>query len=144
MNPCKTFAFILIFSIGFFVSTAQQLNDSLALKMDEYLLSANKFNRFNGSALIAEKGAVLLQKSYGYKNFATHVYNDSNCIYQIGSITKQFTSTVILKLQEEGKLSVDDKLSKYFPEFKYADKITLKLTSVQHIRGRIFIEDAIS
>ncbi len=126
MKPFKVFAFILIFSTRFFVSEAHQSNDSLARKIDEYLLSANKFNRFNGSALIAEKGVIVLQKSYGYKNFAAHVYNDSNCIYQIGSITKQFTSTVILKLQEEGKLSIDDKLSKYFPEFKYADKITLK------------------
>ena len=44
----------------------------------------------------------------------------------LGSVTKQFTATVILKLQEEGKLSVNDKLNKYFPEFKYADKITLE------------------
>ena len=112
MKPYKIFVFILIFITCFFVSKAQQSNDSLAQKMDAYLLSANKFNRFNGSALVAEKGAILLQKSYGYKNFATHVPNDSNCIYQIGYVTKQFTSTVILKLQEEGKLSLNDKLSK--------------------------------
>jgi hypothetical protein len=71
MKPYKIFVFILIFITGFFVSKAQQSNDSLAQKMDAYLLSANKFNRFNGSALIAEKGAILLQKSYGYKNFAS-------------------------------------------------------------------------
>jgi CubicO group peptidase (beta-lactamase class C family) len=115
-----------ILSIIAIDSKAQQQNDSISQKLDEYLVSANKFYKFNGCALIAEKGKILLQKSYGYKNFATHIPNDSNSIFQIGSVTKQFTSTVILKLQEEGKLSVNDKLSKYFPEFKYADKITLE------------------
>jgi CubicO group peptidase (beta-lactamase class C family) len=125
MKNCKAFLFIIIFNASFFVSKAQQ-NDTLAQKLDEYLVSANKFYKFNGSALIAEKGKIILQKSYGYKNVATHTLNDSNSIFQIGSVTKQFTSAVILKLQEEGKLSVQDKLSKYFPGFKYADKITLE------------------
>ena len=95
-------------------------------KLDEYLLAAHKENRFNGNALIAQRDKILLQKSYGYKNFATHVLNDANTIFQIGSITKQFTATVILKLQEEGMLSVNDRLDKYFPQFKYAGEITIE------------------
>jgi CubicO group peptidase (beta-lactamase class C family) len=126
MKNYKAVSFIIIFVAGFFVLKAQQPNDSLAQKLDEYLVSANKFYRFNGSVLIAEKGKIIIRKSYGYKNVATQSLNDSNSIFQIGSITKQFTSAVILKLQEEGKLSVQDKLTKYFPEFKYADKIMLE------------------
>ena len=118
--------FVLVFISGFFISNAQAQNDSVAQKLDEYLRAANKINKFNGNALIAQNGKILLQKSYGYKNFADKVFNDSNTIFQIGSVTKQFTATVILKLQEEGKLSVQDKLSKYFPQFKYADDITLE------------------
>ena len=118
-------ALIIIFTIVFFNLKAQQQADSISQKLDEYLISANNFYKFNGSALVAQHGKILLQKSYGYKNFATHVLNDSNTLFQIGSITKQFTATVILKLQEEEKLSVNDKLSTYFPQFKYADQITL-------------------
>ena len=114
----------IFLTTAFFISKAQS-TDSLSQKLDAYLASANKFYKFNGSALIAQHGKILLQKSYGYKNVATKVLNDSNTIFQIGSVTKQFTATVILKLQEEGKLSVNDKLSKYFPEFKYADDITI-------------------
>jgi len=125
MKNCRIIGFVLVFIVGFSVVKAQEKKDSLAENIDEYLLSAHKFDRFNGSALIAEKGRILLQKGYGYKNVATGVPNDSNTIYQIGSVTKQFTAAVILKLQEEGKLSVNDKLSKYFPEFTYADQITL-------------------
>jgi len=115
---------IFLFAASHFVADAQ--NDSITQKLDEYLHAANKVNKFNGNALIAQKGKILLQKSYGYKNFAAHVLNDSNTIFQIGSITKQFTAAVILKLQEEGKLSVHDKLSAYFPQFKYAGEITIE------------------
>ena len=120
----KTIGLFLFFVSGHFIINAQ--NDSIKQKLDEYLVTANKVNKFNGNALIVQKGKVLLQKSYGYKNFAAPILNDSNTIFQIGSITKQFTATAILKLQEERKLSVQDKLSKYFPEFKYADEITIE------------------
>jgi CubicO group peptidase (beta-lactamase class C family) len=125
MKIYKSISLILVFVVSSFIVKAQQ-NDSITQKLDEYLISANKFHKFNGSALIAQQEKILFQKSYGYKNFARHVLNDSNTIFQIGSITKQFTATVILKLQEEGKLSVKDKLNKYFPDFKYAGKITLE------------------
>jgi CubicO group peptidase (beta-lactamase class C family) len=125
MRNFKTLTLIFVFVTGSFIVKAQQ-TDSITQKLDEYLNSANKFHKFNGSALIAQHGIILLQRSYGYKNFRRHVPDDNNTIYQIGSITKQFTATVILKLEEEGKLSVMDKLSKYFPDFQYGDGITLE------------------
>ena len=115
----------ILFFMNISSANAQQ-DDSVAYKLDEYLTAANKFYKFNGTALVAQKDKILLHKSYGYKNFARYTLNDTNTTFQIGSITKQFTSTVILKLQEEGQLSVKDKLSKFFPGFKYADKITLE------------------
>ena len=124
MNSFKYLLLVILLSANFFTAKAQ--DDSITQKLDEYLLVANKENRFNGNALIAQNGKILLQKSYGYQNFANHVLNDSNTIFRIASITKQFTAVVILKLQEEGKLSVNDKLDKYFPQFKYAREITIK------------------
>ena len=104
MKNFKSVTFIILLTAYSFVANAQV--DSLPQKLDAYLLAAHKENRFNGNALIAQQGKILLRKSYGYKNFAAHVLNDSNTIFQIGSITKQFTATIILRLQEEGKLSV--------------------------------------
>ena len=115
---------MIFLAAKYFTANAQV--DSVSQKLDEYLLAAHKENSFNGNALVAQHGKILLRKSYGYKNFAKKVLNDSNTIFQIGSITKQFTATVILRLQEEGKLSVGDKLDKYFPQFKYAGEITLE------------------
>jgi CubicO group peptidase (beta-lactamase class C family) len=97
-----------------------------AARIDTLLNAYTNLNQFNGSALVAAKGKILLNKGYGYRDAATGVLNDEHSIFQLGSVTKQFTSAVILKLQEEHKLSVSDKLSKYFPAYPKGDSITIK------------------
>ncbi len=97
-----------------------------AARIDTLLNAYSKLGRFNGSALVAKGGEVLLNKGYGYRDAEKKVLNDSHSIYQLGSVTKQFTSAIILKLQSENKLSVSDKLSKYFPDYPKGDSITIK------------------
>lgn len=82
--------------------------------------------KFNGTALVAYDGKILLDKGYGFRNTDNKTPNDPGSVFQIGSITKQFTTTVILKLQEEKKLKVSDKLSKYFPDYPKGDSITIE------------------
>lgn len=120
----KKVLLVFLFTYIHFIASAQQ--DSVVQKLDDYLTAANAAYKFNGNVLVALHGEMLLQKSYGTKDFATGVLNDANTIFHIASVTKQFTAAVVLKLQEEGKLSVHDTLSKYFPSFKYAKKITLE------------------
>jgi CubicO group peptidase (beta-lactamase class C family) len=95
-------------------------------KLDTLINAYAKLYRFNGSVLVAKNGAVLLNKGYGYRNATDKVLNNEQTIFQLGSITKQFTSAVILKLLEEKKLSVSDKLSKYFPNYPKGDSITIQ------------------
>lgn len=94
--------------------------------LDSILTKYARLNRFNGSVLIEKGGTILLDKGYGYRNVADKIVNDENSIFQLGSITKQFTTAVILKLQEEKKLNMHDKLSKYFSKFPKADSITIE------------------
>jgi CubicO group peptidase (beta-lactamase class C family) len=82
--------------------------------------------KFNGSALVAKNGVILLNKGYGYRNAADKIANTEQTVFQLGSVTKQFTSAIILKLQQEKKLSVSDKLSKYFPGYPKGDSITIE------------------
>jgi CubicO group peptidase (beta-lactamase class C family) len=96
--------------------------DKLEALIDAYA----KVNKFNGSALVAKNGTILLNKGYGYRNAADKVANNEQTIFQLGSITKQFTAAVILKLQEERKLSVSDTLSKYFPGYPKGDSVTIE------------------
>jgi CubicO group peptidase (beta-lactamase class C family) len=95
-------------------------------KLEELMSAYAQQHKFNGAVLVAYKGKVLLDKGYGLLNASDKTPNDRNSIFQIGSITKQFTATVILKLQEEKKLNVKDNLSKYFPDYPKGDSITLE------------------
>src|SRR4051794_186183 len=118
---------LLTFSIFTFSHLyGQDATETIARKIDEYLLSANAVNKFNGAALVAKKGEIVLSKAYGFKNTAKKQLNDTGTIFQIGSITKSFTVIVIANLQEQHKLSVNDKLSKYFPGYPNGEKITIR------------------
>ncbi|WP_207493889.1 serine hydrolase [Aridibaculum aurantiacum] len=107
-----------VYSLSFSQSTAE--------KLDAYLKAAERAGIFNGSVLVSDKGQVILSNGYGLKDADAKVMNDANSIFQIGSVTKQFTATIILRLAEQGKLSLNDKVSKYLPEFPNADKFTIE------------------
>ncbi|MEO7536325.1 MAG: serine hydrolase [Ferruginibacter sp.] len=98
----------------------------ISKKLDELLNAYCKVNKFNGTVLVSKKGEILLEKGYGIKNAQRQTLNDANSIFQIYSITKTFTSTVILKLAELKKLSLSDKLSKFYPDFPKGDSITIE------------------
>lgn len=67
---------------------------------------------FTGAVLIVKNDKVLLRAGYGMANREWHIPNGPNVKYRIGSISKQFTAVCILKLMEEGKLKLNDKLSR--------------------------------
>ena len=117
----RTTLFLLSIILQFAVEA-----QSIPAKLDELVTTYVNAARFNGTVLIAKKDNILLHKGYGYRDVARKLKTDKNTIFQIGSITKQFTSTIILQLQEEKKLSVSDKLSKYFPDYPNGDDITIE------------------
>jgi CubicO group peptidase (beta-lactamase class C family) len=81
--------------------------------------------RFSGSILIARDGEILVSKGYGMANHELNVSNTPQTKFRIGSVTKQFTSMLIMILQERGKLNVNDPISKFIPEYPNGDKITV-------------------
>jgi CubicO group peptidase (beta-lactamase class C family) len=82
--------------------------------------------RSPGVAVLAMRdGAVLLERGYGYASPEHGVKATPETKFRIGSITKQFTAAAILRLQEQGKLSVSDPLSKFMPEYPRGNEITL-------------------
>jgi len=80
----------------------------------------------SASVGIVLDGKVALTSAYGLARIAPPKPADPAMAYPIGSISKQFTAAAVLLLQQEGKLSLDDKVSKYFPELTRADEITLR------------------
>ncbi len=107
-------------------------------KLIEALFTHVITNGTPGAAvLVAQNGTVLFKKGYGLANLAQGIGFAPDTKSRIGSLTKQFTASAILKLQEQGKLNVQDKLAKYFPDFPRGDEVTLHqlLTHTSGIRS---------
>jgi CubicO group peptidase (beta-lactamase class C family) len=94
--------------------TANAAAQDPAPKFDEYLNALADQQSFAGSVLVAHDGKVIFSKGYGLANVELDVPNTPQTKFRLGSITKQFTATGILLLQERGKLSVADPICKYF------------------------------
>ena len=88
---------------------------TLYSRIDSYLTAGSE-NGFSGAIAVVKDGDVIINKGYGPANKDTQTLNNPNTIFDIGSNTKQFTSTAILKLEESGKLKLSDPLSKYFKD----------------------------
>ena len=89
------------------------LADDFAQRSDEYLNQELRAERFTGSVMVANSNHIAFIKGYGLANREHEVRNAPNTKFRIGSITKQFTAICVLNLQEQGKLSLDDLVSKF-------------------------------
>lgn len=116
---------IIIIASVFALHLNGQTSEQKAAKVDSIFTVYNKQNKFNGSVLIAHKGKILLKKGYGMADFGHDVPNTSATKFKLASVSKQFTAMAIMILQEKGKLNVEDKLSKYIPDFPKGDKISV-------------------
>lgn len=87
-------------------------------KIDEVMTAANKSRLFNGSVLVAENGKVIYKKGLGLAQMEWNIPNTPDTRFRLGSITKQFTATLILQLVEQGKVKLDGKVSDYLPAYR--------------------------
>jgi CubicO group peptidase (beta-lactamase class C family) len=99
---------------------------SLEKLADDVFVSTQSGETPGVSVLIARDGKILYQKGFGYADVGNRVPVTPETKFRIGSITKQFIASAILKMQEEGKLSVEDRLSKYIPGFPRGDEVTIR------------------
>ena len=103
-------------------SFAQQLEN----KIDSLLLNVFKDkNGPGGSFLIAKNGKPIYQKAFGKANIELGVDMNTSNVFQLGSITKQFTAIAILMLEEKDKLSINDAISKYIHDYPNGNNITI-------------------
>jgi D-alanyl-D-alanine carboxypeptidase len=91
-------------------------------------------NRVGYSVAIVKDGQVVLAKGYGKRSLQDGRAVGTNTIFAIGSVSKQFTCAAILLLAEDGKLSVNDPVAKYYPNLTRASDITL-LDLMNHVSG---------
>ncbi|MDO4747859.1 MAG: serine hydrolase [Eubacteriales bacterium] len=90
-----------------------------------YLDRLAELKEFTGVAYLTKDGYVLSQIACGMQNTKENKEMTIDTLFPLGSVSKQFCATAVLLLQEQGKLSVNDKLSKYFPEYTIGKDITI-------------------
>jgi CubicO group peptidase (beta-lactamase class C family) len=95
-------------------------------KIDSLLSSKYNNGKLNGNVLIAEKGKVIYNRSFGLANEITKEKLNENSIFELESVSKQFTAMAIVILKEQGKLNYDDKITKYLPELSNYSNVSIR------------------
>ncbi|MFY0689458.1 MAG: beta-lactamase family protein [Cyclobacteriaceae bacterium] len=98
-----------------------------SVKLDSLFDLIEENNKGMGSLSIYQNGKPIYAKAIGYKDLEADLKADTASKYRIGSITKIFTSTLIMQLIEDEKLTLSTSLDSYFPNVENADKITIKM-----------------
>ncbi len=101
--------------------------NKLNIQLEKYMDAQADINNFSGTVMVTKNDSILLKKSYGFADYEWEIENTIDTKFSLASVSKQFTAVAILQLAEKNKLSLDDKLSKYYPDFPKGDLISLKM-----------------
>ena len=112
--------------------TAAATDTDLKAEADKIFEESFQSHDFKGAGYLVYKGEEIYSGGTGKANKKEKIDNSADAVYHVASVTKQFTAAAILKLCEEKKMSLDDTLSKYFPDYKSGADITIhNLLSMQ-------------
>lgn len=106
----KLYLFIGVFLISITLFGQQE-------QYDKIMEAAFPADGPGATAIVVKEGEVVYHKAFGQANLELAIPMETDHVFRIGSITKQFTSMAILKLEEEGKLSVQDEITKFLPDY---------------------------
>lgn len=113
-----------------FAQSPSFVNDSI----DAYIKKGLKEWNLPGlSVVIVKDGEVVLMKGYGVKNIQSSAPVDENTLFMIASNTKLFTGTALALLEHRGKLSLNDKVTKYFPHYRLYDSISTSIVTIRDL-----------
>lgn len=118
----------LILGSGYSSFGQSNSKKELETKINELFESYIQYNRFVGNVLISKDDKIIYEKSFGYADLERQKKNTKASVFSIASLTKSLTAVGIMKLVENGKLTLETPLSTYFPNFipEYSNQITLQ------------------
>lgn len=120
------------------INTASAFNQEKIVKKTSYDKVLSSFVDAKGpgaAAIVSQHGKVLYKAALGMANIELQVPLKTDSIFRLGSITKQFTAAAIMMLAEQGKLSVNDDIHKYTPDFPTEDQVVTIANLLSHTSG---------
>ncbi|AYL95684.1 serine hydrolase [Mucilaginibacter celer] len=124
-----------LFMMGVLCTASVLAQNNKAANIDTLMRRANRLGMFNGNVLVADHGKVIYKAALGYADASKTTKLTEAYRFHIGSIAKEFNAVGIMMLQQKGKLSLDDKLSKYLPELPaWADSMSI-INLLQYTSG---------
>ncbi len=117
-KPSSRMAFVLV--ALFLLALPYQVfaQQDKAARINELMALYHSYGQFNGSVLVAENGHAIYKRGHGLANIEWNIPNQPDTKFRLGSITKQFTSMLIMQLVEQGKVKLDGKISDYLPDYR--------------------------
>ncbi len=96
-------------------------------EIDSYLQPFVSAKQFSGVILATKDGKVIYEKAFGLANAEHKIPNQVNTKFLVASVTKRMTAVILIRLLEQKKISLTDKVSKFIPDFPNGDKITIDI-----------------
>ena len=123
-----TIAIIMGLFLGFNSFSQTSSNKKLEKSINEVFESYAHYNRFIGNVLISQNDKIIYKNSFGDADAENFKKNTENSIFSIASVTKPLTAVGIMKLVDQGKLTLETPISTYFPNFipDFSKKITIR------------------
>jgi CubicO group peptidase (beta-lactamase class C family) len=143
LTPKKTVVLLLSLVLIAYVGCGREStppvelgNAELLAKIDALVEEVMERDRVVGTSIGVKKGGeILVAKGFGYADLENEVEATERTVYRIGSITKQFTALAIMMLAEQGKISLDDDLTKFVPDYPSRDHAVTIDRLLNHTSG---------
>jgi len=117
----STFTVLLLLTNNLFAQTEQ------IKQIDSLMKWSNKIGVFNGNVIVSKNNKIIYNAAFGFTDATKTNKLTTDHRFNIGSITKEFSAVALMQLQEQGKLNLDDKVSKFIPELpKWANEVAIK------------------
>lgn len=118
MKEIRSFAAVFLFIASLLIAH-KNADAQISKNLDSLFQNLVQSNAFSGSVLIADRGKPIYEKTFGYANLDTKRLLDKNTMFELASVSKQFTAMAIMQLHERGLLQYEDSIRKFFPELPY-------------------------
>jgi CubicO group peptidase (beta-lactamase class C family) len=124
----------ILFCVFLIYKSKAQIPSFIKDSIDKYVQQGLKDWDIPGLSIVVVKdGKIVLVKGYGVRNISTKMPVDENTLFMIASNTKLFTGTALALLETRGKLNLNDKVTKYFPDYRLYDTATTNLVTIRDL-----------